>query len=129
MKKIYIAGPMTGLPEFNKPAFFDAEEHLRQDGWLAANPARNELHPGHLRGDDIWRYYMREAIKLLATCTNIALLPGWMESKGAKLEYLIAQNLGMTTWDYRDGELAMLGTTPPLVTASVTPPRTTAGGV
>lgn len=128
MKTIYIAGPMTGLPKFNKPAFFEAEEHLREDGWLVANPANNRLHPGHLRGDEIWQYYMREAIKILVPCTDIALLPGWQYSKGAKLEYLISQNLGMHTWDYLEGELSMLGATPPLNGATATGAAMPAGG-
>lgn len=114
MHTIYIAGPMTGLSNFNKPAFFEAEERLRQDGWLVVNPANTRQHPGVLRGDKIWQYYMREAIRVLVDCTAIALLPGWMDSKGAKVEYLIAQNLGMETWDYQDGELTALGARPPL---------------
>jgi len=129
MKRIYIAGPMTGLPAFNKPAFYEAEEHMRQDGWITSNPASNVLHPGHLRGDSIWQYYMREAIKLLVPCSDIALLPGWMDSKGAKLEYLIAQNLGMTTWDYQDGELSMLGARPSLETTIVMDTALPAGDV
>ncbi len=30
--KVYIAGPMTGLPMFNRPAFFAAEAYLQAQG-------------------------------------------------------------------------------------------------
>lgn len=38
-RKVYIAGPMTGLPEFNYPTFFAAEEYLRSHGAKVMNPA------------------------------------------------------------------------------------------
>jgi hypothetical protein len=130
MKTIYIAGPMTGLPEFNYPAFFDAEERLREQGFLIKNPATGQKHPNSIVEDDeVWRYYMRQGIRMLLESDEIALLPGWMDSRGAKLEYFIAQNLGMHTWDYRDGELSMMGARPPLDALAVTGATMPAGGV
>jgi len=38
-KRIYISGPMTGLPEHNFPAFHAAAERLRKAGWEVNNPA------------------------------------------------------------------------------------------
>jgi hypothetical protein len=128
MKTLYIAGPMTGLPEFNFPAFFDAEERLREQGFLICNPATIRKHPAHYHGAQIWQYYMRHAIAMLLTCEEVALLPGWQDSKGAKLEVIIAQNLGMTTWDYRDGKLYAAGTTPPLDASGIGGGQTPAGG-
>ncbi len=42
MKEIYIAGPMTGIPCFNFPAFNYAERVLQQDGWTVHNPAAKD---------------------------------------------------------------------------------------
>lgn len=41
MKRIYIAGPMSGLPEFNYPAFNRAAAVLRAQGHHVENPAEN----------------------------------------------------------------------------------------
>jgi len=37
-KTIYIAGPMAGLPLYNFPAFFSAEERLARLGWKKRVP-------------------------------------------------------------------------------------------
>jgi hypothetical protein len=88
--RIYIAGPMTGIPDQNYPAFHAAAERLRADGYWVVNPAEiNVKHPG------CWYSAMRADIQQLVTCEAIALLPGWENSRGATLEHHIAQNLGM----------------------------------
>ena len=38
---------------------------------------------------------MQEDLKALRTCTHIALLEGWEESKGAKMEKAEAEKLGL----------------------------------
>jgi len=106
--RIYIAGPMTGLPEHNFPAFHAAAERLRQAGWEPVNPAEN--FDG--RTDLPRETYLRADIKLLATCEAVALLPGWEESRGARLEYLIAWELGMPVFDVVT--LEPVGPNPPL---------------
>lgn len=37
--RVYIAGPMTGLPEYNFPAFHAAAKAWRDAGWEVLNPA------------------------------------------------------------------------------------------
>lgn len=97
--KVYIAGPMTGLPGFNFPAFKAAAARLRMYGYDAVSP-----HEGAHNRDltQPWDYYMREDIKLLVDCDGMALLPGWGKSKGAKLEKYIAKKLGMRVAPLRE---------------------------
>lgn len=84
---LYIAGPMTGLPEFNYPAFFKAEEKLASLGYDTLNPARNH-------GND-WQEYMRAGITQVCASDGIAFLPFWERSRGASLEIRIARELGI----------------------------------
>lgn len=88
--RIYIAGPMSGIPEHNFPAFNAAAESLRAAGWHVENPADH----GAIEGAE-WSDYLRYDIACLATCEAIALLPGWHKSKGACLEFSLAGSLGM----------------------------------
>lgn len=90
MKKIYIAGPMTGLPELNFPAFHAAAQELRAAGHDVINPAEINPDPG-----TAWEDCMRADIAQLVTCDAIFLLPGWERSRGASLEHHIARELGL----------------------------------
>jgi len=85
---IYIAGPMTGLPHFNFPAFATAAIHLRAEGYKVVNPAE-------LSGDTDkpWEHYMRISLKAMLDCNTIYLLEGWRRSRGARIEYNLARDL------------------------------------
>ena len=89
--KIYISGPISGMPDLNKPAFMAAEEALRAAGFDVVNPVNNGL-PDSAE----WHEHMRADIKMLMDCDGVAMLEGWMRSRGAKLEREIAMQLGMT---------------------------------
>lgn len=90
---IYIAGPMTGLPDLNFPAFHAAAATLRAAGWNVANPA--EINPDPTMA---WADCMRRDITALMDCDSILMLPGWPTSKGASLEFRIAFDLGMAVY-------------------------------
>lgn len=87
--RLYIAGPMSGLPDFNYPAFHAAAQQLRDAGYEVVNPAESRLPEGSQ-----WVDYMREGITGLITCDGLALLPSWDTSRGALLEVTIANGLG-----------------------------------
>lgn len=89
--RVYIAGPMTGLPEFNFPAFHAAAAAWRAAGWDVANPAES------FNGDASLPYlkYCEHDVDLLTTCDAIAMLPGWdaATARGSMWEYAIATRL------------------------------------
>jgi len=89
-RRWYIAGPMSGLPELNFPAFHAEAARLRALGHAVTNPA--EINAGEFAG---WADCMKRDIPELLKCTGIALLPGWFHSKGARLEWSIAHSLGL----------------------------------
>ena len=88
--KIYIAGPMTGRPQFNYPAFHQAATLLRVAGHIVINPAEN---PAPACGS--WLGYMRMSVAQVASVDCLVMLPGWPLSKGARIEYLLAKLLGL----------------------------------
>lgn len=89
---------MTGYAEMNYPAFNEAAAFWRAAKWNVENPAEN------FNGDATLSYatYMRQDITQLMTVDAIALLPGWEQSKGARLELLIANSLELEVYDARN---------------------------
>lgn len=85
---IYLAGPMTGIKDFNYPAFFAEADRLRAKGFDVRNPAE---------GPECatWEDYMRQALTTMMKCDTIRLLPGWTKSRGATIEFNLAEELGM----------------------------------
>jgi hypothetical protein len=86
--RLYIAGPMSGYPGFNYPAFHRADELLTAAGYETLNPATNPE-------SDSWDGYMRAAIAQVIQANGIAVLPDWQMSAGAALEVHIAHALRM----------------------------------
>lgn len=110
--KVYVAGPMRGIPEFNFPAFHAASAKLRADGHFVFSPAEkdNERHgtdisKGNANGcEDVAAkehgFDLRVALGvdlgwICAEADAVALLPGWERSKGATAERAAAVALGL----------------------------------
>lgn len=85
---IYIAGPMSGHPQNNYPAFWLAANKFRAHGLKVLNPAELPILPD-------WQAYMRESLKMVAEATHIHFLPGADTSRGAQIESFIAKELGI----------------------------------
>lgn len=106
MTKVYIAGPMTGIPEFNFPAFDAAAEKYRAMGWEVVNPAEHDREAGldvtGMTGDpaeaEAAGFVLTDALlwdlHQVAECDGIVLLAGWSRSSGAKAELALAAALG-----------------------------------
>ena len=105
--RYYIAGPMTGYPEFNKPAFMKAERDIREELWWAEvevfNPAVEQEEmildgmTGHEPMDpDQLKRIVKKDLDGLQGCTRIYMLEGWEKSVGARAEHAVAVWLGLT---------------------------------
>lgn len=82
--KVYLAGPMTGYPEKNYPAFMRMAKRLRKRGHKVINPAE-------LNGPEVsWEAAMHVNLAALQSCEAVYVLPGWERSKGALIEVAFA---------------------------------------
>ena len=114
--KLYIAGPMSGIPQFNFPAFFAAGDALRAAGYEVVNPAEIDHEEdkglamkskdgqlsksGHRK---TWGDFLMRDVKLIADQVDgIAVLPGWENSRGARLECFVAATVQKPVFNYED---------------------------
>ena len=102
----YLAGRMTGLPEYNYPTFRKAAFLLRARGLTVVSPHELELvgipNEDHhlLDPETLWKTMMSAAMVCLIRCNNIILMVGWSESKGARRELDSAMACGHRLWYY-----------------------------
>jgi len=103
MKSVYIAGPMSGYPEFNFPAFFRAAEDLAPYYDKVWNPAKKDeeadldadaLKTGDAalaikKGFDFREAYIWDLEKVVSS-SAIYMLKGWQYSPGACGEHAVA---------------------------------------
>lgn len=82
--KIYIAGKITGDPDYKKK-FALAEGELLRKGHMAISPARIPENPKWS-----WADYMAKSRELQNIADATLFLPDWKESKGAKEEHIHA---------------------------------------
>jgi len=87
---IYVAGPMSHYPDYNKPAFEDACMRLRACGFKVLSPHENGQPGPEVDPDSVWIYYMRLDLHMVAEANLVAVLDGWECSRGAKIEVQIA---------------------------------------
>ena len=83
--RVYISGPMSGMPEHNFPAFHAEAARLRALGYAVVNPAELNPEPGKS-----WEECMKVDLRELLDCDLVALLPDWNKSKGARAEMELA---------------------------------------
>lgn len=116
--RLYLSGGMSGIPEFNFPAFNALAKELRGKGYEVINPAEHGA-------KDSWEQYLAYDLKLLLQCDAIVMLPEWEQSKGAKLEYFFAVEHGKTVLDHTMEPLQIsspdISDAPPTSSSSSTP--------
>lgn len=87
-KRIYISGKISGMEEKAFELFEEAEMLLHTYGYEVINPMK--LPHNH---DKQWHSYMREDIKALCECDAIYMLRNWKDSRGAQIEFELANYL------------------------------------
>lgn len=95
---IYIAGPMSGIKDFNRPLFNMVAAELADQGHSVLNPAT--LPDGLSQGQ-----YMQICLPMVAVADELVMLPGWEQSEGAYIEFLSAKKCGKTI---RDAEMRVI---------------------
>ena len=111
-RRVYIAGPMRGYPEFNFPAFDAARELALKRGFDPLSPADLDRASGVNEHTDpditntakaAREFVERDIHALLSLRAEkgdaIALLPGWTDSTGASAEMCVARWLKLTVLD------------------------------
>lgn len=95
MSKVYISGPMSGIPDYNYHAFYDAAMKLRLKGVEVVSPAE-----GTVTNTKMWSDYMRAAIKMLCDCDFNVRLPGGSNPKVRSLKRRLQRRLAssISTW-------------------------------
>lgn len=118
--RVYIAGPMTGIPQFNFPAFDAAARDLRAVGLDVVSPAELDDpvdRAAALQSPDgsalsygngvkkTWGEFLARDVKLLSDdgIEGVYVLPGWRKSRGARLETFVAKAMNGLPIFYYDG--------------------------
>jgi hypothetical protein len=126
--KYYLAGPMSGIPQYNFPLFHEVARLLRGQGFTIVSPAEQDSpavqkaamasKDGKLVGKDnrvegtkeTWGDILSKDVKLVADGVDgIILLPGWQSSRGACLEVTVGllvdkRPFRFFRWDTDDSE-------------------------
>jgi len=92
---------MRGKELYNFPAFFQAEKNLSRLGYRCVNPAHMDVVEGFDPATDVpttaflHAAFRRDIHAIVTQCTDIALLPGWQDSEGARIEMDVARMCGL----------------------------------
>jgi nucleoside 2-deoxyribosyltransferase len=96
MRKLYLSGPMTGIENYNHELFDRVAAEFRLVGFEVCSPA--EFFDGDVTRER--KEYMREAMTYILEADTVVLLPGWENSKGARIEAAVAQELDLNMVEY-----------------------------
>jgi nucleoside 2-deoxyribosyltransferase len=113
---VYLAGPMSGIPEYNFPAFRAGARELRDDYRLTVlSPVEMDEAEGFdashadahiVPGDADWSTFLARDVKVVAGADvqAVVVLDGWENSQGSALETQVAQRLGKPVFELATGQ-------------------------
>lgn len=122
--KWYMAGPMSGIPQFNIPTFDAAAGALRKRGYRIVSPAERDTYETRCRSlaspdgnlealtgeiPETWGDMLARDMKIITDeVQGIILLPGWEASRGARLEAYIGLMAGCKFAIYVNGRMSSI---------------------
>lgn len=96
---VYLSGPMTGLPDYNREAFNMRAESFRAQGYIVNNPADISVRHGT---DKSYEFYLRRSLRMLLDSDVMYIFGDITESKGVETELEVAKKVGIRTiWEVR----------------------------
>jgi len=116
MKRIYIAGKVSNLPEQEVLAKFgNAQSAIELLGFEVVNPMtlvkthiKEHFLNQPLTDAEIWELAIKVCIKAMIDCDGVVVLPCWNDSKAAKIERQLADDLDMQIFSYTSFGLKVL---------------------
>ena len=84
--KIYISGPMSGIQDDNKEAFYRMANLLQSKGHEPVNPHDISKEVNSRISKPSYNDYLKADLSVLMTCDAYVLLDGWRDSRGARIE-------------------------------------------
>jgi len=104
MKKIYIAGKVSGEPIASCTKKFRlAQKEIESMGFDGINPFEVVMD-----FKATWNVAMKKCVKALIDCDAMVILPCWQDSKGAKIERQLAEDLDIPIFNYNKSGLNVL---------------------
>ena len=88
--KVYISGAITGRNIKKATTHFCRMEKSLSRNHKVVNPLKLKH-----KKKSTWNEYMRVDLKALLGCDAIYMLNGWMLSRGSRIEYILAKELGL----------------------------------
>jgi len=99
LKTVYLAGPVSGMKDDNKPLFQKMSRWLEREGYRVLCSA--ELPPGMVE-----EHYMDICFAMIRASDLLWILPGWEESEGTQAEYFYARKRKIPIQFFTDQDCA-----------------------
>ena len=106
--RVYLSGPMRGIPDFNFPKFDRVAAKLREFGFTVFSPADNDRNMT-LAGIEITarECFEQDTRWICRYAEGMVMMDGWRDSRGARVEKALAEALDLPLfyWDDRLGDV------------------------
>jgi len=97
IQRVQLSGPMSGIADYNRPAFNQVAIELRLRGFEVWNPAElNEENTAPFS----WVHLMKKNVAALVWQDALITMDGWQTSKGARIEHWIATELEIHVFEW-----------------------------